>query len=116
MLESHVQQFGQPPCQASYDRGAHSTDNEAFATRLGVKRIILPKPGRKSEILRQHEKQRWFWRGGRFHEGVEGRITVIKRKHSLDRCRNNGQNGFECWVGWGVIADNLTGMGRGLSP
>jgi IS5 family transposase len=116
MLESHVQQFGKPPWLASADRGVHSTDNEADAVTLGVKRVILPKPGRKSETRRKHEKQRWFWRGRRFHAGVEGRISVIKRKHGLDRCRNHGQNGFERWVGWGIIANNLTMMGRGLSP
>ena len=116
MLERHVQQFGQPPWQASADRGVHSSDNEVFAARLGVKRVILPKPGRKTEARRQHEKHRWFWRGRRFHAGVEGRISVIKRKHGLDRCRNHGRNGFECWVGWGVIANNLTAMSRGLNP
>ena len=116
MLESHVQQFGQPPRQASADRGVHSADNEAFAAKLGVKRIILPKPGRKSENRRKHEKQRWFRRGRRFHAGVEGRISVIKRKHGLDRCRNRGQDGFERWVGWGVVANNLTAMAKGLSP
>lgn len=116
MLERHVQQFGQPPWQASADRGVYSSDNEADATKLGVKRVILPKPGRKSETRRQHEKQRWFRRGRRFHAGVEGRISVIKRKHGLSRCRNRGRVGFERWVGWGIIANNLTVMGRGLSP
>jgi IS5 family transposase len=115
-LNKHIQLFGRPPRQASADRGVHSADNETFAAKLGVKRIVLPKPGRKSETRRQHERQRWFWRGRRFHAGVEGRISVIKRKHGLDRCRNRGQDGFECWVGWGVIANNLTAMGKGLSP
>jgi IS5 family transposase len=115
-LKKHVQLFGQPPKQVSADRGVHSTENEAFATKLGVKRVVLPKPGRKSETRRQHERQRWFWRGRRFHAGVEGRISVIKRKYGLDRCRNHGQDGFERWVGWGVIANNLTVMGKGLSP
>ena len=115
-LQKHVQLFGQPPRQASADRGVHSTANEDFATKLGVKRIVLPKPGRKSETRRQHERQRWFWGGRRFHAGVEGRISVIKRKYGLDRCRNRGQDGFERWVGWGVIANNLTAMGKGLSP
>jgi IS5 family transposase len=115
-LEKHIQLFGRPPTQASADRGVHSADNEAFATELGVKRVVLPKPGRKSETRRQYERQRWFWRGRRFHAGVEGRISVIKRKHGLDRCRNRGQDGFERWVGWGVIANNLTAMGKGLSP
>jgi len=115
-LEKHMQLFGRPPRQASADRGVHSADNETYAAELGVKRIILPKPGRKSERRRQHERQRWFWRGRRFHAGVEGRISVIKRKHGLDRCRNHGQDGFERWVGWGVIVNNLTAMGKGLSP
>ena len=115
-LENHVQLFGRPPTQASADRGVHSADNEAFAAELGVKRVVLPKPGHKSETRRQYERQRWFWRGRRFHAGVEGRISVIKRKHGLDRCRNHGQDGFERWVGWGVIVNNLTAMGKGLSP
>jgi IS5 family transposase len=115
-LDKHIQLFGRPPRQASADRGVHSADNEVYATQLGVKRVILPKPGRKSELRRKHERQRWFWRGRRFHAGVEGRISVIKRKHGLDRCRNRGQDGFERWVGWGVIANNLTAMGKGLSP
>jgi len=115
-LEKHMQLFGRPPRQVSADRGVHSADNETYAAELGVKRIILPKPGRKSEARRQHERQRWFWRGRRFHAGVEGRISVIKRKHGLDRCRNHGQDGFERWVGWGVIVNNLTAMGKALSP
>jgi IS5 family transposase len=115
-LENHVQLFGRPPRQVSADRGVHSAGNEAFAAKLGVKRIVLPKPGRKSETRRQHERQRWFWRGRRFHAGVEGRISVIKRKHGLNRCRNRGQDGFESWIGWGVIANNLTALGKGLSP
>jgi IS5 family transposase len=115
-LEKHSQLFGRPPRQASADRGVHSADNETYAAEFGVKRVVLPKPGRKSEMRRQHERQRWFWRGRRFHAGVEGRISVIMRKHGLDRCRNHGQDGFERWVGWGVIANNLTAMGKGLSP
>lgn len=115
-LERHIQQFNHPPWQASADRGVHSTDNEAIAAKLGVKRIILPKPGHKSETRRKHERRRWFWRGRRFHAGIEGRISVIKRKYGLGRCRNRGHTGFERWVGWSIIANNLTMMGRRLSP
>jgi IS5 family transposase len=115
-VERHIQQFNHPPWQASADRGVHSADNEGIAAKLGVKRVILPKPGRKSESRRKLEHQRWFWRGRCFHAGVEGRISVIKRKYGLGRCRNRGRAGFERWVGWGIIANNLTVMGRGLSP
>jgi IS5 family transposase len=112
-LNQHLDLFGHPPWQASADRGVHSADNEQLARKLGVQRIVLPQPGKKSEARRQHERQRWFGRGRRFHAGVEGRISVISRKHGLDRCRDKGEKGFHRWVGWGVIANNLTMMGKG---
>jgi transposase, IS5 family len=96
----------------SADRGVHSSQNEQIAQQRGVKRVILPQPGRKSEARKRHEKQRWFQRGRRWHAGVEGRISVLKRRNELDRCRDHGVQGFDRWVGWGVIANNLTVMGR----
>ena len=47
--------------------------------------------------------------------GVEGRISVLKRRNELDRCRDHGQAGFEKWVGWGVIAGNLLVIGRAVA-
>jgi len=114
-LDQHVQQFARPPDQASADRGVYSGPNETYATDLGVKRVILPKPGAKSDARRNHERQRWFKRGRRWHAGVEGRISVVKRKHGLGRCLNHGEIGFARWVGWGVIAANLDVMGRNLA-
>lgn len=114
-LEQHIRQFGKPPQQASADRGVSSADNEDLAASLEVKRIILPQRGNKNELRRQHEKQPWFVRGRRWHAGVEGRISVLKRKHGLHCCLNRGHDGFQRWVGWGVIANNLTVMGRALA-
>jgi IS5 family transposase len=114
-LERHIEQFGHPPWQASADRGVHSTDNEALAEELKVKRIILPQPGKKSKARQQHERQRWFRRGRRYHAGVEGRISVINRKHGFKHCRNRSENGFASWVGWGAVANNLTKLGYGLA-
>lgn len=114
-IDYHVQQFGRPPTQASADRGLYSSHNESYAHEQGVKRVILPKPGRRSEARRQQEAQPWFRRGRRFHAGVEGRISVLKRKHGLDRARYHGEDGFARWVGWGVIANNLTKIGTHLA-
>jgi transposase, IS5 family len=111
-LEHHIECFGRPPNQMSADRGVHSSHNEQVAQEQGVKRVILPQPGRKSEARKQHEKQRWFQRGRRWHAGVEGRISVLKRRHELDRCRDHGRQGFDKWVSWGVIAGNLQVIGR----
>jgi IS5 family transposase len=114
-IDHHLDLFGKPPFLASADRGLYSPDNEAYAEQKGVKRVVLPKRGRKTEKRRQHEAQSWFKRGRRFQAGIEGRISVLKRKHGLDRCLDHGEEGFERWIGWGVIAGNLTVMGRTLA-
>jgi IS5 family transposase len=114
-IDHHIELFGQSPHQASADRGVYSASNEAYAEQVGVKRVILPKPGHKSADRRQHEKQHWFERGRHFHAGIEGRISVLKRKHGLDRCLYHGEDGFGRWVGWGVIAGSLAVMGSALS-
>lgn len=114
-IDHHITLFGKPPYLASADRGLYSPANEAYATEKGVRRVVLPKRGRKSEKRRAYEAQSWFRRGRRFQAGVEGRISVLKRKHSLDRCLDHGDEGFEKWVGWGVIAGNLAVMGRTLA-
>jgi IS5 family transposase len=114
-LDHHVQQFGHPPHQASADRGVYSAANEAYAAALGVHRIVLPQAGAKSTARRQHERQPWFWRIRRWHAGIEGRISVLKRKYGLRRCRDRGEEGFQHWVGLGIIVANLAVIGRTLA-
>jgi len=43
---------------------------------------------------------------------VEGRISVLKRCFELNRCRDHGEDGFDKWVGWGVIVANLKTISR----
>jgi len=114
-LQRHQELFGRSPEQASGDRGLYSAGNESLAKTMGVRRVILPKPGYRSEQRKKHEKQRWFRRGRRYHQGVEGRISVLKRRHGLDRCLYHGQDGFERWIGWGLIAHNLLKIGTTLA-
>ncbi len=114
-LDQHLAQFGRAPRQASADRGVYSPQNEQYAQAQGVKRVILPKPGRKSAARARHERTSWFRRGRRFHAGIEGRINVLKHCHGLARCRDHGAAGFDKWVGWGVIAGNLAVLGRVLT-
>jgi IS5 family transposase len=94
-LEQYETLFDQPPDQASADRGVYSSENEAQAKEMGIRRVILPKPGHRSAQRKDHERQRWFRRGHRYHHGVEGRISVLKRVYGLDRCLYHGQDGFE---------------------
>ncbi|MGD9092725.1 MAG: ISNCY family transposase [Anaerolineales bacterium] len=110
-LQTHQQLFGKPPTQASADRALYSAPNEAEAQGQGVKRVVLPKPGKKSEQRRLYEKQPWFRRARKWHAGIEGRISVLKRCFDLDRCLNHGEEGFHSWVAWGVIVHNLRKIG-----
>jgi IS5 family transposase len=106
-LDHHRRVFTRPPRLLTGDRGIHSTANERYATTHGVKQVVLPKPGAKSAKRIAHEQQRWFRRGRDWRAGIEGRISGLKRRHKLDRCRYHGMAGMERWVGWGVIAHNL---------
>jgi transposase, IS5 family len=114
-LHRHQALFGRPPDQASGDRGLYSLANEALAESLGIRRVILPKPGYRSTERNRHEHQSWFRRGRHYHVGVEGRISVLKRRYGLDRCRYHGEDGFERWVGWGLVAHNLWTIGTTLA-
>jgi len=111
-LKAHLKTFQQPPRQASGDRGLFSAANEQLAHELGVKRVILPQRGYRSKARLKHEHKAWFVKGRHWHAGVEGRISVLKRAHSLRCCLAHGLQGFYCWVGWGVIAGNLAVLGR----
>jgi IS5 family transposase len=111
-LQAHLQTFHQPPDQASGDRGLYSEPNEQLARDLGVKKVILPQPGYRSKARLKHERKAWFVKGRHWQAGVEGRISVLKRAHDLGRCLAHGLTGFQCWVGWGIIAGNLAVLGR----
>ncbi len=106
-LDRHQAIFGRAPDLAAGDRGFSSARNEQAAVDCGVRRVVLPRRGHKSPTRRAYERQRWFRRGQRWRVGCEGRISVLKRRHGLRRCRYHGVDGMHRWVGFGVIADNL---------
>jgi len=106
-LDRHQAIFARAPALAAGDRGFSSARNEQAAVDRGVRRVVLPRSGPKSPARRAHEHQRWFRRGQRWRVGCEGRISVLKRRHGLRRCRYHGVDGMHRWVGFGVIADNL---------
>ncbi len=113
-VQHHCQLFGKPPREVCGDRGIHSTANEKEARALGVRRVSLPQRGYKTNRRRQYEKQPWFRAAQRFRNGIEGRISQLRRARGLDRCLAHGDAGMECWVGWGVMANNLATIAQFL--
>jgi IS5 family transposase len=106
-VQAHRRNFGRAPREVSGDRGLHSAENERQLRGLGVRRVCLPQPGYKSARRKQRERQPWYRAARRFRNGIEGRISHLRRARRLDRCLNHGWDGLERWVGWGVIANNI---------
>jgi transposase, IS5 family len=106
-LEQHIRRFGRAPHLLVADRKVATPANEQIAQQRGVRRVVLPQAGRKTAPRQAYERQRWFQRGRDWRAGIEGRISGLKRRHKLDRCRYHGEDGMERWVGWGIITHNL---------
>lgn len=111
----HQDILGRTPDLVAADAGFYSQANEKALEDQGVKHTSIPNRNTKSETRRKHQKQRWFKNGQRWRTGCEGRISVLKRRHGLDRCLYRGLEGMQRWVGWGVIADNLIHLGGALA-
>lgn len=111
-IEKHREIFGRVPQLVATDAGFFSLENKRQAKELGVNRVAVPNRKGRDQSRSKEQKQRWFRRAQRWRVGCEGRISVLKRRHGLRRCRYRGMDGMERWVGWGVIADNLIHIGK----
>jgi transposase, IS5 family len=87
---------------------------DVAAKEKGVKRVCIPNRNTKSPERKREQKKRWFRNGQKWRTGCEGRISVVKRRHGLNRCRYRGDTGMKRWVGLGVIGDNLVNIGRAM--
>jgi transposase, IS5 family len=104
-LERHEQLFGRPPRLAVADGGFASRANEQLARERNVRHVVLPRQRRERHSRTVRAALRW-------RTGSEGRISVLKRRHGLARCRYRGLLGMERWVGLGIIANDLLVLGR----
>ena len=113
-IDVHQAKLGRVPRLVAADAGFYSARNEAAAKAKGVKRVCIPNRSSKSAARKREQKKRWFRNGQRWRTGCEGRISVSKRRHGLNRCRYRGDDGMQRWVGLGVIADNVINVGLAI--
>jgi transposase, IS5 family len=114
-VETHQQKLGRVPRLVAADAGFYSRANEEAVQQIGVAYVSIPNRNTRSEERRRLQKRQWFKNGQKWRTGCEGRISVLKRRHGLARCRYHGMPGLRRWVGLGVIADNLINIGRHLA-
>jgi len=104
-LDRHIALFGHAPQLAVADGGFASRANERAAQDRGVRHVVLPRQPRAPRSRATRAALRW-------RTGSEGRISALKRRHGLRRCRCRGANGMQRWVGLGVIANDLLVLAR----
>ena len=114
-VQAHQDRLGRVPDLLAADPGFYSAQGEATVKAMGVKRVSVPATGTKSARRKQEQKRRWFKKAQRWRTGCEGRISVLKRRHGLNRCRYRGDTGMQWWVGLGVLGDNLINLGVALA-
>lgn len=113
-IEAHQARLGRAPRLIAADAAFYSGKNEAAVKAMGVKRVCIPNRATKSPERKREQRKPWFRNGQKWRTGCEGRISVVKRRHGVDRCRYKGFVGMNRWVGLGVIADNIVNIGRAM--
>jgi transposase, IS5 family len=113
-IETHQALLARTPRLVAADAAFYSAKNEAAAKAKGVKRVCIPNRSTKNPERKREQRKRWFRDGQKWRTGCEGRISVVKRRHGLTRCRYKGFVGMNRWVGLGVIADNVVNIGRAM--
>ena len=114
-VETHERVLGRVPHLVTADAGYYSRAQEQAVEERGVKWVAVPNRNTKSVARKKKEHSRWFKRAQRWRTGCEGRISVLKRRHGLTRCRYRGSEGMKRWVGLGIMADTLISMGNALA-
>ena len=114
-VEAHQCRLGRVPSLVAADAGFYSQAQERAIQQQGVKWVSVPNRNTRSAERKGLEKSRWFKKAQAWRTGCEGRISVLKRRHGLNRCRYSGAEGMKRWVGLGVIADNLINIGKALA-
>ena len=114
-VENHERVLGRVPHLVTADAGYYARAQEQAVEQKGVKWVAVPNRNTKSAERKKKEHSRWFKKAQRWRTGCEGRISVLKRRHGLTRCRYRGAEGMKRWVGLGVMADTLISIGNVLA-
>ena len=96
---------GQAPGEVTADRGFDQSakKQESCRKRWGVKRLIIPKKGKKPH---PDSEASWFQKALRQRAKIEPVIGHLKSDHRMNRCRYRGAIGDTINVVWATLAWN----------
>jgi hypothetical protein len=92
-VEEHRRQFGRVPDLVAADSAFYSKANEDALSGIGVRRVAIPNRNTRSAERSAFQRSRWFKNGHKRRTSAAGRICVLKRRHSSDRCLYRGFQG-----------------------
>lgn len=87
------------------DRGFGNSRGDAALSDHGIRDVVIPRQHKPEPI----EQRRSWKRRYRYRNGLEGRISQLKRK-GLRRTRLRGLGGAQTWIGGIALAHNLQRM------
>lgn len=99
--------LGIKPKELAADRGYYSAENVMRLNQAKIEKVAIPKVGRLSPVEKRHQRTKWFRRLQRFRCGIEGSISMLKRKFSLGRVLAKGSQATAIWTGWAIFSYNL---------
>jgi len=94
----------------SFDRGFYSKLAEK-ALDKNYDKVIMPKPGKKSQMEQKKENESEYQDLRKRHSVVEANINALEH-HGLNRCPDKGIRGFKKYIALGVISYNLHQLGK----
>jgi len=107
-LLRHTQKMiKQAPKELATDRGYYSANNLIKLSRMGIRRVAIPKIGRLSRSEKRHQRASWFKELQRFRCGIEAGISLLKRRFCLGRVLAKGSPATAVWTGFAIFAFNL---------
>jgi len=94
----------------SFDKGFHSPANQTDLKAL-LEQVTLPKKGKWSAADEARETSDDFVAARKAHAAVESGINALE-VHGLDRCLDQGIDGFQRYVALAVVSRNLQKIGQ----
>jgi IS5 family transposase len=111
MIQRHIDVYGEPPRQASFDGGFYSIANLKSIKSLGVDDVAFSKA--RGIDISEMVKSSWVYRRLRhFRAGIEGIISFLKRCFGWDRCNWRTLASFKSYAWSSVVTANLLVLAR----
>ena len=97
--------------RGSFDRGFHSPQVQDDLAKI-LEHPCVPMPGSKQAAEQEQAASVEFRNARQSHPGIESAIGALQSGNGLKRCRDRTEEGFERYLGLGVLGRNLHVLGK----